>query len=318
MSNMLQLNVNDAFALLSAKIELPLGEYTAIASKQAEIETLLGQYISTFSTVLPGAFARRTLVSPLDGCTIDMYVLFKEEHKTRFWPADLIDKLLVTLKDRYDSATLSTARNAVLVQFNDFTLSIQPGFITESKSYMVPSINLMEWAQYNNAAYNEALAKTNSLHKGKLIPLIRMVKAWNHANGNYFDDYYIELLVKEAVDNYVINDYQGALCHVFKSGMLETVYKKHDPANLEFDVEGLRDIENLVKAMLFFKAAYKLASYAIEYEASGEPELAIENWRKVFPGCFPTDVDMVVGQIKTLGIKGADALKLMQEAKSRQ
>ena len=318
MSNKLQLNVNDAFALLSAKIELPLVEYTAIASKQAEIETLLRQYISTFTTVLPGAFARRTLVSPLAGCTVDMYVLFKEEHKARFWPADLIDKLLVTLKHQYDSATLSAARDAVFVQFDDFRLRIQPGFMTESKVYVVPSINLMEWAHYNNAAYNEALAKTNSLHKGKLIPLIRMVKAWNHAHDNFFDDYYIELLVKDAVENYSIDDYQSALCHIFKSGMLETGYKKHDPANLEFDVEGLRGIEDLVKAMLDFKEAYKLASYAVEYEASGESERAFENWRKVFPGYFPTDVDMVVGQIKMLGIKGADALKLMQKVKSRQ
>ena len=99
--------------------------------------------------------------------------------------------------------------------------------------------------------------------------------------------------------------------------MLETAYKKHDPANLEFDVEGLRDIENLVKAMLHFKKAYKLASYAVECEAAGESVLAFENWRKVFPGYFPTNVDMVVGQIKTLGLKGADALKLMQEANSR-
>lgn len=317
MSNKLQLDVNDGFALLSSKIELPLVEYTAIASKQAEIETLLGQYISTFTTVLPGAFARRTLVSPLAGCTIDMYVLFKGENKERFLPADLIDKLLVTLRHRYDGAMLSAARDAVLVQFDDFMFSIKPGFMADARSYIIPSVNLLSWANYNSAAYNETLAKTNSIHKGKLMPLIRMVKAWNQANANYFNDYYLELLVKDAVQNFSIDNYQHALRHIFKTGMLETVYKKHDPANIEFDVVGLRDVEELVNAMLHFKNAYKLASYAIEYEESGESELAFENWRKVFPGCFPTNVDMVVGQIKTLGLKGVDALKLMQEANSR-
>jgi hypothetical protein len=316
MINKLKFSVSDGFALLSTRIELPLVEYTAIASKQAEIETFLAQYISTFTTVLPGAFARRTHVSPLAGCTIDMYILFKEEHRPRFWPADLIDKLLVTLKDRYDDIALSAARDAVVIQFDDFKFSVQPGFMTGARSYLVPARGLMEWAEYKSVVYNEALAKANSVHKGKLIPLIRMIKAWNHANDDYFDDYYLELLVKDAVQNYTIDDYQRALCHVFKSGMLETVYKKHDPANLEFDVEGLHGLDNLMKAMLHFKKAYKLASYAVEYETTGELEPAFESWRKLFPGCFPTNLDLVVGQIKTLGIKGVDALKLMQEAKA--
>ena len=318
MTNRLQFSVNDGFELLSTKIELPLAEYTVIASKQAEIETLLGQYISTFTTVLPGAFSRRTLVSPLAGCSISMYILFKYENRSKFTPAELFDKLLVTLKHRYDTATLSRASSAVIVPFKDFEFRVQPGFVADDKRYLVPSPDWHYWLDYNSLAYKESLAKANSGHKGKLIPLIRMLKSWNHVNGNYFNDYYLELLTKDMMANHTIKNYPDALCHIFRSGLLQTAYKKQDPANLEFEIEGLRDITNLVKVMLHFKAAYKLAKYAVKYEAAGNTDKALENWRELLPGCFPTNVDMVIGQIKTLGIKGIDALKLMQEAHAKK
>jgi hypothetical protein len=315
MSKKLEFSVADGFALLSTRIELPLVEYTAIASKQAEIETYLAQYISTFTTVLPGAFSRRTLVSPLAGCTINMYVLFKQEHSTTFTPRQLLDKLWVTLKNRYENSSLSTNQNAIILPFKDFEFRLQPGFLTNANSYLVPA---QGWVDYNSLGYKEKLTKANSLLKGRLIPLIRMVKSWNHVNGNYFDDYYLELLVKDVMTDYSFTSYPLALCQVFRAGLLETAYKKQDPANLEFEVEGLRDIEDLVKAMLHFKTAYKIARYAVEFEAAGDTEQAIENWRKLLPGRFPSDIDLVVGQIKTLGIKGTDALKLMQDAYSKQ
>ena len=55
--------IDDAFGLLAKNTELSLGEYTAITQSQADIEYYLMQHLSTFSTVLYGAFSRKTIVS---------------------------------------------------------------------------------------------------------------------------------------------------------------------------------------------------------------------------------------------------------------
>jgi len=314
----LHFTIDDAFELFATRIELPLVEYTAIASKQADIEAYLAQYISTFTTVLPGAFSRRTLVSPLAGCTISMYVLFKQEHSTRFTPAQLLDKLWVTLRNRYENSTLSTMQNAIVIPFESFEFRLQPGFLTMTKSYLVPAQGWQGWADYHSLSFKESLAKSNSALKGRLLPLIRMLKSWNHVNGNYFDDYYMELLVKDVVSGYSFSTYPLALCHIFRAGLMETAYKKQDPANLEFEVEGLRDIDDLVTAMLHFKRAYKIAKMAVDFEEAEDTEQAIAGWRTLLPGCFPSDVDLVIDRIKALGIKGSEALQLMQDAYSKQ
>ena len=52
--------VSDGFDILVRRVELSLVDYTAISRYQAEKEACLAQYISTFTTVLPGAYARHT------------------------------------------------------------------------------------------------------------------------------------------------------------------------------------------------------------------------------------------------------------------
>ena len=55
--------VSDGFDLLFRRVELSLVEYTTISRYQDEIEACLAQYISTFTTVLPGAYARHTILN---------------------------------------------------------------------------------------------------------------------------------------------------------------------------------------------------------------------------------------------------------------
>lgn len=309
-----QFTVGQGFELFAERIELPLAEYTAIASKQADIETYLRQYITSFTTVLPGAFSRRTLVTPLDGCSVDMYVLFKAEHRDRFMPSALLKKLHVTLEDRYEDVALSHKHNVVIIPFENFIFRVKPGFITDKKCYLVPADAWSGWTEYDSISYKEELAKLNSIHKGRLMPLIRMLKVWNHTNGNLFNDYFLEVFVKENISGIDISSYPIALRHIFKIGMRETAYKINDPANLEFEVEGLRDILSLVHAMRTLQQAYRLADIAVKLQACGNSVHAYGIWRKLLPGAFPSELDMVIQHIRSLNIGGAEALKLMQAA----
>ena len=89
--------VKTGFDRLAKNIELSLVDYTSVSRGQASIETYLGNYITTFTTVQPGAFARNTMVSPLKDSEIDLLVLFNQKHTSTFLPGDVLSKLDVTL-----------------------------------------------------------------------------------------------------------------------------------------------------------------------------------------------------------------------------
>ncbi len=134
-------------------------------------------------------------------------------------------------------------------------------------------------------------------------------------SGNLFNGYYLELLVTDILTSYEITSYAETVCHILKIAVAEVVYQKQDPANLEFQIEGLNNIDSLITAMVLLEKSYRLASEAIAFEENNQSDKALENWRNLFPTAFPTSVDIVVAKARRTGIKGADALRMMMDHK---
>ena len=172
-----------------------------------------------------------------------------------------------------------------------------------------------DWIKHDSHHYNEYFVKENVRHKGELTAIVRMIKTWNRISGKYFDGYYLELLVTDLMARCDSRSLSESICYIFKTALNEVVFQKQDPANKEFDVEGLYDIENLIKAMLLLKESYRVAEEAVAFEQSDDMEKAIGHWNQLFPGVFPTHTDMVVSKIRNQGVKGADALRMMLDHK---
>jgi len=303
--------VDGAFELLAGSTKLSLGEYTSITRSQADIEQYLMRHISTFSTVLYGAFSRKTIVSPLPGSIIDMLVLYRDLDIRNTYPSRVFTDLCDTLIEQYPEAYVPHGQSVLMLPVKGFTYKIHPAYPLSTHSYMLPDEKFNEWAKYDINSYNEIFTKENVRHKGKLIAVIRMMKTWNRVSGNLFNGYYLELLVTDVLSSYEISSYSETLCYIFKSTVTEVVFQKHDPANMEFQVEGLNDIDDLINAMKLLQRSYTLADKAVTFEQEGDTEKALETWNSLFPQVFPTQVDMLVGKARSSGIKGAEALRMM-------
>ena len=306
-----QPSISVGFDLLAKSTELSLGEYTLITQSQADIELHLAQHLSTFSTVLFGAFSRKTIVSPLAGSIIDMLVVFRETDIKNVQPSRVFKKLSDSLVKHYPDAYILEGQNILMLPVNNVHYKIRPAYSISEHSYMLPSEIFNEWVKYDITLYNEIFVKENVRHKGKLIEIIRMIKTWNRVSGSLFNGYYLELLVTAELSSYQITSYSETLCHVFSVPLSEVAFQKEDPANVAFQIEGLNDIDNLITAMLLLKKSFRLANEAITFEQDGEIEKALDNWNEIFPQVFPTQVDMIVGKARRDGIKGADALRMM-------
>ncbi len=303
--------VSGAFDLLAKNTELSLGEYTSITQSQADIERYLIQHFSTFSTVLFGAFSRKTIASPLPGNVIDMLVLFRGPDVKLTYPSRIFSKLSDALIEQYPDAFTLKNRSILMLPVKNFQYKIQPAYPIVDQTYMLPDENFNDWVKYDLNSYNEIFTKENVRHKGKLIEIIRMIKTWNRVSGNLFDGYYLELLVTDVLSSYEITSYPETLRHIFRAAVAEVVFQKHDPANMEFQIEGLNDISDLITAMKLLQKSFALADEAIISEQEGNTEKALHNWNKLFPRVFPSQVDMLVGKARSSGIKGADALRMM-------
>ncbi len=274
--------IKAAFDTLAKNIELSLVEYTTVSRCQASIETYLGKYITTFTTVLPGAFARNTMVSPLKESEIDLLVLFNQKHSSTFLPNDLLGKLHVTLLAKYPGTTFDEMTESVYVPVENFRFRVQPGFITEQNHYLVPAPGWNEWIEYDALGYKDQFSRANLVHGGKLLHVVRMLKAWNRLSGNAFDGYFLELLVKDVLNNYEIITYQAAINYIFKAILADVALKKHDPANQSLQVVGLHNLENIVNAMIHVKSSYLVTKEAIQFEEEDNMKAALSSWEQLF------------------------------------
>ena len=165
--------------------------------------------------------------------------------------------------------------------------------------------------EYDVATYRQYLLTANAEHNNNLIPIIRIIKTWNRLNGHIFDGYYLELLITDLLITHKIEHYSKTIHYIFQRAAANVAFIKHDPANPAITLQGLLDIDNLVKIMIQINQTYDITSDALENEQLGNNKAAFECWRKLFPGYFPSDIDMVIGQLRKQGIEGPDALKLM-------
>ena len=280
--------VSAAFQTLAIKIEPSILERTSVNRCRSAIHDYLGQFIRSFTTDLPGAFERSTMVSPLNESVIDMLVLFNIRHSTKFLPGDLLDKLHVTLRAEYPGTSFDDAAAAVFVPVGGYTFKVQPGFLTDQRHYLVPAPGWNEWVQYDSLGYKSQLLKMNAHHKGRLLHVIRMIKTWNRLSGKAFDEYFLELLVNEILANYAIQTYQEAISHIFRALLYDVALKQHDPANDVLLVNGLHDLDEVVNAMLHVKNSYLITREAIELEAQGRIKEALSSWLQLFPGMLPS------------------------------
>jgi len=310
-----KLSINDGFALLAKNTDLSLGEYTSITQCQTEIEQCLRQSHGTFSTVLNGAFSRKTLVSPLSDSVIDLLILFRDGNVKHSYPSRIFTELKDSLIKQYPDAYTVDGKNTLMLPIKNFQFRIQPGYLSPNNSYMLPSNLFNEWVDYDIHSYDDIFSRENVRHKGRLIEIIRIIKTWNRISGQHFDGYYLELLVTSVLRDYEIKSYSETLRHIFYAALSEVVFQKEDPANNEFQIEGLNDINDLISSMLLLKKSYNLATEAIRLEEQEQTMQALEIWNKVFPQAFPTPLDMAVGKARDAGIRGTDALRMMMAHK---
>lgn len=306
--------IEEGLRALDSLLILGVQQRSVVSARQSEIDKIVIAGMSAQATSLPGAFARHTSIQPLEDKEIDLFVQLKPEMGQRNTPGSLLSKFEDLLHVHYPKAVLSTDKQAVLVKFPEVSFRLVPCFYQQNKGYVIADAENNKWRKTDPSIFYYALDEANNRHRGLLVPVIRIIKHWNRRNGDWFNDYYLELLVKQALEGVKFDSYVKAIKHVFKKAIHLVVFTIDDPSDFGKQMEGLKDVFKMVEAMLSFQECHAHIVKAERYEKRGDLISAYKEWGKIFNDDFPSYVDIMAEKLEANGISGVEALRILRDA----
>lgn len=255
---------------------------------EAEI-TLIDPY-----SFLTGSYSRQTLIAPLKEADVDIFFVLDAKYFYHFngkngGQAGLLDLVKRTLKKTY-TKTPDISRNgqAVTIRFNDFMVDVVPGFKREGGGFLIPNSTNQSWIPTDPKKHVEIFSAANKAHNGDLIPLIKMIKAWNKNHNRYFSSFHLEVIALEALDNVKISDFSSGVRYFFDKGRNLVAQKNLDPAGYGGDIGNyINTPEKIQEATAKFQLAYDRAIKAEDYAKRGYTKDSMDTWSKIFGNYFP-------------------------------
>ena len=238
---------------------------------------------------LTGSYSRHTMIAPLKEADIDIFVVLDSSYYEGNGQANLLDRVKRVLRRTYPiTPDISRNGQAVTIQFADFMVDVVAGFHRRGGGYLIPSTVGSTWIATDPKRHVEIFADANRVHGGDLVPLIKMIKAWNR-NINYFNSFHLEVLALQILDGVTISDFPSGVRYFFDKGRTLITKENLDPAGYGGDVGYYLNSEpKISSAVSRFGTAYERALKAEQCESSGYTSLAVDEWRKIFGSYFPS------------------------------
>jgi hypothetical protein len=190
------------------------------------------------------------------------------------------------LNRQYRSTRVSSRQVAVLIDFEQITPRVVTCFRRSGGGYLMPNGN-GGWASTNPNYHTEIIAAGDRMQNGRLKPLIRLIKAWNFANGAHLRSFHIELLVyKMSISKFtgvwpdVVSRALGAMASLAKSNC-------EDPWNPATNVDDYLSTDERNKVIQMLLAHEVAALEAEESRKKHEVRRALEQWSNIYPSIFP-------------------------------
>jgi hypothetical protein len=242
---------------------------------------------------LTGSYRRSTLIAPLKEADIDVVVLLDPRYYHHYngqngGPAALLDLVKRTLLKTY-TRTPKISRNgqAVTIRFDDFEMDVVPGFNRQGGGYLIANSVTNAWLSTDPKRHVDLMAASNKAHNGDLVPLIKMLKAWNKNHSAFFRSFHLEVLALQILQGVTISNFSSGARYFFDNGR-EMIKKQNlDPAGYGDDVGKYITADNVEEAVRRFQIAYDRAIKAEEYDKRDSVSNAVDMWSKIFGGYFP-------------------------------
>lgn len=285
----------EAFRTFKSNLEITGLQGTTVSARQQSVRDAVAKDLDVIDSFLSGSYSRQTLIAPLKQADIDIIVLLDPKYYHNYngqngGQAGLLDLLKRALKKTYPS-TPDISRNgqAVTIQFTDFVIDVVPGFNRQGGGYIIPNSITQTWLSTDPKKHVEIWSTANQIHNGNLVPLMKMLKAWNRTINTFYQSFHLETMALQILNNVTITDFPSGARYFFDKGRDYVTKKNPDPAEYGDDVGGYLNTPDKVKnAVSRFETAYSRAFKAEDLARRDYIADAISTWKMVFGDYFPT------------------------------
>jgi hypothetical protein len=278
-----------AFQTLKGNLEITGLQQGTVSARQQAVRDAVARSLTVKESFITGSYRRHTMIAPLAQADVDIFVVLDVSYYSAGGHAALLDRVRQALLKTYPSTPrISRNGQAVTVTFTDFRVDVVPAFYRKGGGFLIPSTTEKRWIATNPKVHEAFVTRANATHNGDLVPLIKMMKAWNRAAGNALTSFYVELLVEKVVRGIKISDYSSGCRYVLDKGREAVRYMIADPAALGSDqVAGLTPGTTLNQAIARFETGHRRAVAAEQLVGRLRVREAVDEWRKVFGTYFP-------------------------------
>jgi len=296
------MSVEEFFKNLASQVNLGIGEeeQNLIAAKQNGLREKLREEIELEDDFLTGSYARDTITKPKDPgeeFDVDVFVAFSNEE---YGEKDLEELRGITIralrrvKAKHPGLGITNINEkqarSVGVEFGgNFQIDMVPSIqIEKDRLYKIFDARSLEAVRSNPKLHGQRLtdanARTESGSTRRLVPIIKILKSWKREKCDDMKSFHLEVLAVEILGNKKIESYSEGIARFFANteGYFQEACLK-DPANPKNIIDEYLDKDGTRDGLLSLVAREKAGvERARAFEASGDDEKAIREWKEVF------------------------------------
>jgi hypothetical protein len=281
--------VYQGFERLKQNLEITGLQGETVSARQQNVREALADGLNVLETFLTGSYRRNTMISPLKEADVDIVAVLDPSHYQWDGQAPLLDRVRRVLLKRYPSTPkISRDAQAVTVTFTDFCVDVVPAFNRQGGGYLIPDSIQQQWIATNPKQHVEIWGEANKKHAYLLVPVIKMLKAWNKMHSALLRSFSLEALTLQILSNVNFTDYPSGVRYVFDKARTQIRSAVYDPAGFGGNVASYLDTyEKVNQVVSRLESAHERAVDAEELDRRGSVEQAFDKWRVIFGDYFP-------------------------------
>jgi hypothetical protein len=293
------LSTTEAFEKFRKRLELGQTEREDAAKRHAEVRDCIRGGFEVTNDFLSGSYRRHTKTKPLKDVDVFFVLGQKERWRREKPPIEMLRAFEDCLKKK-NSGTDQTevCRRAVTVIFEKnyypedhhgkvLSIDAVPAFESAPDEFEIPDKVTGKWIKTNPKKHQEQATAKNEEIGGYWVPLVKMTKGWNRANGKPIKpSFLIEVIAEELVEA-PFSNYPDEVRSFFAAMEANIGRAWPDPAGLGPLVSDQMTPELVTAAKKALQDAQGKAALAARAQETGKQGEALKIWREILGEYFP-------------------------------